>query len=94
MNLPWAKEVDIVAFTIDNVLTKEECDEWVAETEAQGYEVAAVNVGYKEIIDQDYRKSKRCIVDSTEKADWLWDKIKAGFIFGGYLGRGVVTGLL
>ena len=34
-----------LAFTVDGVLTEEECGELIADTEARGYEEALVNVG-------------------------------------------------
>ena len=77
VNLPWAKGIEIFAYTIDNVLTKEECEAWIAETEEIGYEVALLNVGGgDQVLCTDRRQSSRCIVDSNEKAEFLWNKIK------------------
>ena len=72
--LPWHKD-EIVAFTIDNVLTKEECDAWIADTEKEGYEEALINVG-TQVYDPNIRRSKRCIIDSDEKANLLWEKVQ------------------
>ena len=76
--LPWMpKDLEYVAFVVDDVLTKEECDVWIAESEEKGYEEALLNAGGKEQVSCPHiRKSQRCIIDSTEKAVWLWDKIK------------------
>ena len=75
--LPWMpKDYDYLAFVVNDVFTKEECDEWIAETEAKGYEEALVNAGDQALFAPKYRNSKRCIVDSHDKADKLWCKIK------------------
>merc|ERR1711963_89184 len=76
LNFPWAKNVELLAFIVDNVMTKEDCDAWIAESEELGYEDALVNTGVGQVNDLDYRISKRCIIDSHEKAEWLWDRIK------------------
>ena len=73
--LPWYKDIEIVAFTIDNVLTKEECDAWIADSEKEGYEEALINTS-TQVYDPTYRRSKRCIIDSNEKANFLWEKVQ------------------
>ena len=68
---------DKLAFVLDNVLTEDECKALIEETEEKGYEAALLNVGNgRQVLDTTYRNSKRCIVDSEDKAGWLWDKIK------------------
>ena len=52
---------EVIAFTIDNVMTKEECDAWIAETEEQGYQFALLNTGVGQVYDPEHRNSKRCI---------------------------------
>lgn len=65
------------AIVIDNVLTPEECNQWIADTEAMKYEQALVNVGGgRNILITDYRNSLRCIVDDEERAAELWDRIR------------------
>ena len=68
---------DKLAFVLDNVLTEDECKALIEETEEKGYEAALLNVGNgRQVLDTTNRNSKRCIVDSEDKAGWLWDKIK------------------
>ena len=63
LKLPWTKKIkpEVIAFTIDNVMTKEECDAWIAETEEQGYQFALLNTGVGQVYDPEHRNSKRCI---------------------------------
>ena len=89
LNFPWAKNVEILAYTVENVMTKEECDAWIAESEELGYEAALLNTGVGEVHDPYYRKSRRCIIDSHEKAEWLWERIK-DFIPSNFKGKQVV----
>ena len=60
LKLPWTKP-EVIAFTIDNVMTKEECDAWIAETEEQGYEAALLNTGLGQVLAPEVRNSKRCM---------------------------------
>ena len=67
-----------LAFTLDNVLTQEECHQLICQASEQGYEAAQINVGGgHQVLATDVRKGERCIIDSKERADWLWDKVKA-----------------
>ena len=66
-----------LAFTVDGVLTEEECGDLIADTEARGYEEALVNVGAgRQQRMEEYRNSQRCIVDSEDTAAWIWARIK------------------
>lgn len=65
------------AIVIENLLTKEECQKWIAETEASGYTRALVNVGGgTERFIPEYRNSARCIVDDELRAQELWNRVK------------------
>ena len=62
---------------LDNVLTEDDCIALIEETEEKGYEQALLNVGAgRQVLDTSYRNSKRCIINSEEKAKWLWEKIQ------------------
>ena len=66
-----------LAFTLDNVLSAAECEELIKETEDKGYEQALVNVGAgRQALISEVRNSRRCIIDSQEKAAWIWERIK------------------
>ena len=72
LKLPWTKKIkpEVIAFTIDNVMTKEECDAWIAETEEQGYQFALLNTGVGQVYDPEHRNSKRCI-----QGIFFWPKL-------------------
>ena len=67
-----------LCFVLEDVFTKEECDDWIALTEQRGYKTALVNYGYgKEVRDLEVRNNLRCIVDDPVMADKLWQRIKS-----------------
>ncbi|XP_078582749.1 uncharacterized protein LOC144865702 [Branchiostoma floridae x Branchiostoma japonicum] len=77
INLPGDFQNEKLAFIVDNVFSKEECEELIRQTEEQGYEVAMLNVGGgRQILATDYRNSERCIMDSAERAEQIWERIK------------------
>ncbi|CAL1535961.1 unnamed protein product [Lymnaea stagnalis] len=66
-----------LAFVLHNVISREECQSIIDDTEKRGYDVALLNVGQdKQALVTEVRNSKRCIIDSVEYADELWSKIK------------------
>ncbi|EGC34307.1 hypothetical protein DICPUDRAFT_153517 [Dictyostelium purpureum] len=66
-----------IAFVIENVFTEKECKEWIDLTEKQGYEKALVNIGYgRQKLMTNIRNNERCIIDSEEMADKLYQRIK------------------
>ncbi|EGG20192.1 hypothetical protein DFA_07312 [Cavenderia fasciculata] len=71
------KESKLLAFTVDDVFTKEECDEWIALTEKTGYEQAMVNVGNgRQVLMTDVRNNDRCIIDSDDMANKIYKRIE------------------
>ena len=66
-----------LAFILDNVLTEAECSDWIQITEDQGYEPALLNVGggHQQLCPE-VRNNERCILDSVEKANMIWERIK------------------
>ncbi|KAH3838628.1 uncharacterized protein LOC127880202 [Dreissena polymorpha] len=67
-----------LAFVLYNVFTTKECEEYIAQTEVMGYEEALVNVGGgRQVKMTDVRKSSRCIWDTVEEADRIWERIKS-----------------
>eukprot|EP00296_Roombia_truncata_P008157 JP446633.1.p1 GENE.JP446633.1~~JP446633.1.p1 ORF type:complete len:221 (-),score=47.43 JP446633.1:299-919(-) len=77
VDLPQDVSKDVLAFTIDNVFSKEECEEMMKLTEEIGYEPALVNIGGgRQMLMNDVRNNMRCIVDSQERAEEIWKRIK------------------
>ena len=49
----------------------------IASTEKMGYEPAMVNIGNgRQILDTEYRKSQRVIVDTVPVTDIIWQRLK------------------
>ena len=80
VNLPLsfgAEKDGRLAFILDNVLTEAECADLIKITEDQGYEPALINVGggHQQLCPE-VRNNERCILDSAEKANMIWERIK------------------
>jgi len=66
-----------IVFTIDNILSAEECKNLIEQTEEKGYESALVNIGFgRQKFMPDVRKSDRCIVDDENMGQMFWERIK------------------
>ncbi|ESP04160.1 hypothetical protein LOTGIDRAFT_170992 [Lottia gigantea] len=66
-----------LAFGLYDVFTPEECEDFIEITEKRGYEEALVNIGAgMQSLMTDIRNSDRCIVDSHEEAEKIWQRIK------------------
>lgn len=68
---------DKFAVTIENVLSEEECADWIRITEARGFDVALVGTDKGQELIQDYRHSSRCIIDDAERANELYLRIRS-----------------
>merc|ERR1711974_22902 len=73
----YGENPNLLAFTLDNVLSAAECEELIKETEDRGYEVALLNTGGGQQLRTDVRNSKRCIIDSQERAGLIFERIKS-----------------
>ncbi len=74
----WIVNRAPIAIVIDNVLSPDECAQWIAETESIGYEIALVNIGgglQRKMTD--IRNSSRCIVDDISRAKEIWERVKS-----------------
>jgi prolyl 4-hydroxylase len=65
-----------MAFTLDNVLSREECRKLIATTEQVGYRPALVSTDFGMVYDSSYRFSDRCMIDSPPCADEIYKRIK------------------
>jgi hypothetical protein len=73
---PPDSESGQLAFTLENVLTAEECEQLIDGSERIGYASALTNIGLnQEILDTDYRKSSRFMIDDKEFVLKLWSRI-------------------
>ena len=70
---------DKFAIILDNVFTKEECDNLIKLSEKipENYELAKINIGYnQQIINSNYRNSQRWLHFNKTLADSFFEKIK------------------
>ena len=75
--LDFAWKEGRLAFVLDNVFSEKECKEWIEMTESKSYEPALVNIGGgRQMLMPDVRNNMRCIIDSEELADKLFQRIK------------------
>ena len=58
-----------LAFVLDGVLSEEECKALIDEAEQ-----ALLKTGVGEQLRTDFRSSQRCIINSFEKADFIWSR--------------------
>lgn len=64
-------------WTVENFFTPEECEEWIAFAENEGFEDAPISVGFgKESIRKDVRNNNRVMIDDEDKAFLLWQRTK------------------
>ncbi|KAG0229484.1 hypothetical protein BGW42_001574 [Actinomortierella wolfii] len=65
----------ILAFTLQDVFTEQECQALIEASETYGYEQAKVNLGSREELILEYRKSLRCNIDDHEFARKVWERV-------------------
>lgn len=64
-------------FCIKDFFTKEECEEYIEFSEKQGYELAKINMGFREqVVNTSVRNNERVIYDDEALAEELWLKVK------------------
>ncbi|KAF9359086.1 hypothetical protein BGX26_000186 [Mortierella sp. AD094] len=67
----------IVAFTLQDVISPRECQSLIERSEATGYQIAMINMASGEGIHvPGYRDGHRCIIDDHAVAAELWERIK------------------
>lgn len=62
-------------FTIDDVLTPDECREYIEWSEALGYDAAPVSLAGGAVHCPDIRNNARVMVESPDKAQELWRRV-------------------
>ncbi|KAM9965431.1 hypothetical protein ACTFIW_005247 [Dictyostelium discoideum] len=91
VNRVLKKYKDLYAITIENVFTKEECEELIRLSEEKGYEPALVNIGNgQQELMTDVRNNDRCIIDTEELSNKIYERIKE-FIPQDFRGHKVVS---
>jgi prolyl 4-hydroxylase len=64
-------------FTIENFLSKQECEHYIQLSEQKAYEIATINAITGPEINQEIRHNDRVIFDDVELADMLFQRAKA-----------------
>jgi len=70
-----AKRIDTLIYTIPDFLTADECDAWIARTEADGYDEAPVTTKSGPMMMKHVRNNTRFMFDSEPEALKLWDRL-------------------
>ncbi len=63
-------------FTVENFLSKEECQEYIDLSENNGYEMAKINTDRGQKVIAQVRNNNRSFYNSEELAQKLWEKAK------------------
>ena len=74
VELPWAP--DATCFTIEGLLSDDECEQLVALSESRGYEPAGGSDGGRSAPSNSVRRSGRWCVDSGVAAEELWRRLE------------------
>ncbi|WP_422932151.1 prolyl hydroxylase family protein [Singulisphaera sp. PoT] len=71
------RELADSVYIIEGFMTPEECGEVIGETEDIGYEAAPIQTIDGMRILSDVRNNTRVILDDFERANFLWERVKA-----------------
>lgn len=63
-------------WTVDEVLSADECAQWIAWSEAQGFDSAPVTTGMGFVHLPSVRNNTRVMVDNPDFAALLWDRLR------------------
>jgi len=75
---PWPQDQNKSCIMLRNVFSKKECQELIDLSEKTGYLPAMVNTGDGTMeVAKDYRNNSRCMIDSFEIGDHIFNRVKA-----------------
>ena len=63
-------------FVIPNFLSSEECDQFIALSETQGYEDAKINVRGRQVLNKSVRNNERVLFKDYALCEQLWNRLK------------------
>ena len=75
LQLPNPEDAGKLAFTLLNVFTPEECQEWIEITEKRGY--AQALIGRNQVFVPGVRNNSRCMIDDVDMAEKIFQRIKS-----------------
>jgi prolyl 4-hydroxylase len=70
-------ELSANVFTIDGVLSPDECQAMIARAESKGFEIATITAWDGPRVDRATRSNDRVIVDDTDLAHDVWTRVSA-----------------
>jgi predicted 2-oxoglutarate/Fe(II)-dependent dioxygenase YbiX len=70
----------VVRFTIPDFLSRDECEHWIARTEAIGYDAAPITTARGFVFNTDVRNNTRVMFDDPEATDVLWRRLEARMV--------------
>jgi predicted 2-oxoglutarate/Fe(II)-dependent dioxygenase YbiX len=62
-------------FTVQELLTPEECAAYIAQSEAQGYDDAPITTAFGPVHAPEIRNNQRVMLDAPEVAEALWRRV-------------------
>src|SRR5260370_22155285 len=63
-------------FTFEELLSSEECDEYIDFTERLGYQSAPISTAAGFVMRPDIRNNARVILDDLERSSALWSRVR------------------
>lgn len=75
-NLIYEDPIGNVIYTVDNVLTPDECKELIDLTEEEGFGSAPITTRKGFVHKPEVRNNTRVMLDDRKRADWLFEKVK------------------
>lgn len=70
-------ELSASVFTIDDVLSPDECQAMIARAESTGFELATINAWDGPRVDRETRNNDRLIIDDAHLAHDVWIRVSA-----------------
>lgn len=75
-NMVYEDPIGNIIYTVDDVLTPEECREFIYMTEKHGYDSAPITTRKGFVHAPEIRNNVRVMLDDHDRANWLYEKVK------------------
>lgn len=73
---PHAEDLSELVRVVHGLLSPEECADWIAWAEAQGFDEAPVTTGVGMVMMKELRNNTRVMVDDPARAALLWERVR------------------
>jgi len=64
-------------FTVENVVTRDQCNDLIARAEGIGFTAAPVTTAFGFVMMPEVRDNTRVMIDDPERAEMLWSRLSA-----------------